>query len=441
MIQGAGPTDAAEVAYHQQAAGALSQALEWELRAADQAERMPAPAEALQHLERALELWSSVPAAADGAGVTAAATAVRAAAQAALAGEPPLAVVLSRRAMRLAVDDPDGSADLVAARCELARHLVTTDAVTEAVEHAERAVADAAAWPVAGGRPRAVMARSLLAAGRVAEARPYADQALVEARAAGDLATEVEVLATSAFLDEGEGDRDGAAARLAEGLRLAREGDVLPAELRAHFQLASLRYYGGDVAGSLPVLQEGVRRAASGGLRWSTLGIELRVLHVIALYVTGDLAAESDAAEHAEHRPPDGAAARMTAAGCYAAVARGDDGADRRFAALRGSWDTDPQVGLVAGGCEADHLAMAGAHRAAVTAAELAQQHLDRAAGEGCSPGCGCPPSGWLPSVTAPSRRGCTATRRRSAQRWTPPTRCWTGCGRSPRRGTADPVT
>ena len=50
---------------------------------------------------------------------------------------------------------------------------------------------------------------------------------------------------------------------------------------------------------------------------------------------------------------------------------------------LRESWDADPQVALVAGGCEADHLTWEGNFAAAVAIAERAQTYLDTVAGEG----------------------------------------------------------
>ncbi len=157
----------------------------------------------------------------------------------------------------------------------------------------------------------------------------------------------------------------------------------MAAELRAHYSLASLHYYNGDVSGSLPVLGAAMTRVTETGLRWSVPGVELRVLHTIALYVSGELDASLEVAEAPESRPPDVAAARLAAVSCYAAVAGGLPDAERRLAGLRESWDTHPQVALVAGGCEADGLAWAGDFSAAVAMAERAQHHLDNAVGEG----------------------------------------------------------
>ena len=134
---------------------------------------------------------------------------------------------------------------------------------------------------------------------------------------------EVEALTTSALLDEIGGDLDGAAARLGDAVRVAQAEGEPAVELRARYALASLRYYNGDIAGSLPVLRAALARVDETGLRWSDSGVELRVLHAVALFVSGDLDGSLAVAQAPDTRPPDVAAARLAAVGCYAAVARG----------------------------------------------------------------------------------------------------------------------
>ena len=133
----------------------------------------------------------------------------------------------------------------------------------------------------------------------------------------------MDALTTSALLDEIDGDLDGAATRLGDAARLAQAEHEPAAELRAHYALACLRYYNGDVAGALPVLRAALARVDATGLRWSDSGVELRVLQAVALFVSGDLDASLEVAEAPATRPPDVAAARLAAVGCYAAVARG----------------------------------------------------------------------------------------------------------------------
>ena len=55
----------------------------------------------------------------------------------------------------------------------------------------------------------------------------------------------------------------------------------------------------------------------------------------------------------------------------------------RGWLRLRASWDADPQVALVAGGCEADLLTWEGDTDGAVEAARRAQAHLDESIGDG----------------------------------------------------------
>jgi DNA-binding CsgD family transcriptional regulator/tetratricopeptide (TPR) repeat protein len=381
----AGPPRPAEVAHHVVQAQDARKVLAWSIRAAADATRVLAPDEAAHHLARALDAWPQVDDAPALAGASEGRVAIRAALAAGLAGEPGRAVEWARRAVGLCDADGDAPGG-VQARAELVRQLLVLDAIDQVVRPAEEAVAlagstegDADSMALA----HVVLARALLATRRTDEARPVAERALAAAREAGAAGLEVETLATRALLDEVDGDRAGAAVGLGEALRLARAEGELAAELRAHYALASLHYYDGDVSGTLPVLRTAMARVTETGLRWSGSGVELRLLQAVALFVSGDLDGSLDVAQATETRPPDVAAARLAAVGCYAAVARGLPDAERRFDGLRESWAADPQVGLVAGGCEADHLAWAGEPRAAVAVADRAQTHLDTEAGEG----------------------------------------------------------
>lgn len=379
----AGSAPAAGIAHHYQEAQDAPKTLEWSVRAGDAAMAVRAPGEALQHLEHALAAWPDVEGAADLAGAAHGRVAVRAAHAARLAGEQARATDWAGRAIGLCDADGDRPGG-IEARAELVHQLVEADLSDQAVRPAEEAVRLAeSSDPGSAALAHAALARALLAERRTDEARPVAERALAEARAAGATGLEVEVLTTAAFLDEVAGDRVAAAGRLATALRLARDAGELTAELRAHYLLASLHYYNGDVTGSLPVLRAALTRVAETGLRWSNPGVELRLLSTVALYVSGDLDGSLKAAQAPASEPPDVAAARMAAVSCYAVVAGGLPDAAPRLAALRESWSVHPQVGLVAGGCEADLLAWEGYSDAAVAVAERAQSHLDAVAGEG----------------------------------------------------------
>ena len=380
----AGPVPAAEVAFHFAEARDSPKLMVWSIRAAEEAMQVLAPAEALQHLERALLEWPNVDDPSSLAGLSYGRVAVRAARAASLAGESQRAVDWAGRAIQFCDGERDGPGG-VQARAELARQLVALDATDQMVEPAEEAVRLAESAGVDANSlalAHVVLARALLSARRLDEAGAQAGRALAKARGAGAAGLEVEALTTAALIDEINGDREAAADRLGTALRLARGGGELAAELRAHYSLACLHYYNGDVSGSLPVLRAAMTRVTETGLRWSDSGVELRLLFAVALYVSGDLGASLQAAGAPESQPPDVAAARLAAVGCYAAVAGGLADAERRLAELRGSWDADPQVALVAGGCEADRLAWLEEFNAAVAIAGRAQTHLDRVAGQ-----------------------------------------------------------
>jgi ATP/maltotriose-dependent transcriptional regulator MalT len=391
----AGSPRPAEVAHHFAEARDDAQLLLWSVRAAEDAMRMLAPDEALQHWERALAAWPNVPDAASRAGMSHGRAAVQAARAAGLAGEHARGTEWADRAIRLCDDDTDATGG-VQARAELVRQLIAIDATDRFVRPAEEAVhlagsaeVDASTFALA----HVILARALLAARRTDEAVPQAERALAEARAAGVPALEVDALTTAAFLDEVNDDREAAIDKLRAALVLARSEGELAAELRAHYTLASLHYYNGDVGPALTVLDAAMSRVTESGLRWSASGLELRLLQAVARYVSGDLAGSLEAAQtqtqtqtHTrapDHRPPDAAAARLAAVSCYAAVGLGLDAAGQQLAALRESWDLDPQIAIVAGGCEADLRTWTGDTEAAVAIAEAAQTHLDAVAGEG----------------------------------------------------------
>ncbi len=410
-----GTAHAAHVAHHYAEAQDPTKLLTWSVRAAEEAMLVVAPAEALEHLEHALAAWPAVADPATAAGLGEGRLAIRAARAAGLAGQSATARDWASRAVELCdpEDDPVGA---LQARAQLAGHLVAVDAGDQAVAAAEAAVRlaeqdeiDEASVAIA----YAVLARALLAARRADDARPAADRALDAARAAGAPGLEVDALTTSAFLDELGGDREAAAARLGGALRLARDQGELAAELRVHYMLASLHYYNGDVAASLPVIAAAMARVTQSGLLWSDPGVELRVLDTVARFATGDLTGSLAAAQATSGTPPDVAAARLAAVSCHPAVALGDPDAARRLGDLRRSWDVDPQVALVAGGCEADHLTWEGDLAGAVAVAERAQAQLDSAVGPGMYGGL------WLSALglaaLADDAAGCRSRREDTA--------------------------
>ena len=135
----AGPARPAEVAHHFTEAQDAPKVLVWSMRAAEEATRVQAPSEALQHLERALAAWPDVDGAATLVGESNGRAMVRAARAAGLAGEPTRGIEWARRAIQLCDAEQDTSSG-AEARAELARQLLAVDATDQAEEPAEEAV-------------------------------------------------------------------------------------------------------------------------------------------------------------------------------------------------------------------------------------------------------------------------------------------------------------
>jgi DNA-binding CsgD family transcriptional regulator len=158
----------------------------------------------------------------------------------------------------------------------------------------------------------------------------------------------------------------------------AREAGDLSVELRAHYNLAASHYYAGDIATALANMDAGVARAAETGLTFSPYGLEIRVLQVIARYVTGDWDGSLEAAELVGDGAPDIVLARLGAAALYVQVGRGLPTAIERVAQLRGSWNKDVSLALLAGGCEIDLLRWRGDLDGAADAADRAIEYVTR---------------------------------------------------------------
>lgn len=386
---GSGTSDgrgaAAELAHHALAAHDLPTALAASVRAAEDATELLAPREALAHLERAIELFDSVPDAGAVAGLDAVDLHRRAAGYASRCGRVERAVALAREALRraTAAEDP-GRVALLHHR--LAQHLIAAERVADALPHAEQAVAayeaatgsaEAAdrdhAWALAG------LARALMLSDRP-EARSVAGAAHAAAVRLGTPDVEADTLATLAVVHtDGVVPADVVDARLLQALQRARESDDVLTELRASTNLSHFRYARGDVAGALEVLEAACDRAAATGLRWSPMSVELRVLRRMVRFAAGRW---GDNPDGDADLAPDVAAARLAAAGLYVQVGRGDAGADAAVQRLVPARGLDLQVQLGVDGCLAELRRWQGRPDEAADLARAAADDLVRCHGE-----------------------------------------------------------
>lgn len=350
---------AAELAHHCLESHDLPGALEASVRAATQAEALHAPAEAWQHLERVLQLWDAVDDAATPAGGDLVELSLRAAAAAGRAGELARAAALADfAAQRL---DPSSDPALAAlVQQTRASHLYNHDRPGPALDAATEALRLGAE---SGGGPTttsawaaATAARALLSMDRDDEARRLAERARDDAARTACAGAEADALVTLAALDNVEGKPSSAAALLARALEQARAAGDLATELRVSHALAVDRYDAGDLAVALPLVDSAVDRCVATGLSWSVYGLELRSLQVTARFVVGDWPGSVAAAQLATPRPPAPADARLAASSLYVAVASGDPGAAALVAQLDGAWHHDAAIALVAGACGSELL-------------------------------------------------------------------------------------
>ena len=175
---------AAELAHHCLASHDLVGALAASVRAAEEAEVVLAPAEALRHLSTTLRLWERVPEPTAVAGVDRVELTLRAAAAASAAGEHQRAASLAQDAATTAGATAD-PAQAARAYERLGAYLFDAGRVEEALAARAQAVELVPAQPPTRLRARvtAAMAQALVNARRRDEARRWCDEALA-ARAA-----------------------------------------------------------------------------------------------------------------------------------------------------------------------------------------------------------------------------------------------------------------
>lgn len=359
------PGAAGQRAAHALAVPDLPVALTASWQAAEQARRVLAPAEELRHLEVVLRLWDAVPDVAATLPASHADVLRLAAAAAGRAGESERAVQLARSAVALADGDP-------AVRTALARHLLAVEDVEGALTQAAAALDDlppdpspARAWALA------TYARAALNLGREEEADEVAARAAQVARDAGDVAAESDALTTTALAERLDHERS--ARMLTELLAQATASEDHAVELRIRFNLTAGAYYAGDLPRAAAEAATGRERARALGMTWALHGVDLLAFDALVRFVQGDL---SPAPAADAHGAPEYARALVSAAGLYAATARGDADVVERAAALEPWWSRDALVALLAGGNAVDALTWQGRHAAARAQADRVDTHL-----------------------------------------------------------------
>lgn len=353
---------AAERAHHARHAHDTATAIQASIEAADDAARLLAPTEELEHLETVLRLADMAPDSLDLLAVTS-----RAATAAMNAGRTERAVALARAAVELAQD----AATEARLRARLAQALMAADA-SDAYLEAARALSELP--DDAPGRVRAwvlaVHARACLMSDRDDEATASATRAAELARAGGHADAEADALATLAVLRVDAVD-DAVALLRAAVSRATEAGDLVTAQ-RCEHNLGSTLYYAGRLGEAAEAIAAGLEHARAAGLTMTDFGLSQRFFEVLVAYARGDLTTPATWPGRTWQPVP------MRTVTLYAAVAREGVAALPAVEELEPECPKDGQVALIVGGTGADAWTWGGRPEEAVAYAERAIEHLAR---------------------------------------------------------------
>ena len=259
----------AQLAYHWQGAGDQGQALPALVRAGRAAELAAAPAEALEHYQRALELWDQAPGAAAGSPLDHVAVLHRAAEAADLAGHSDLAVALATQAL----DQIDAAAEPLRAGVLLERlcyyHWFASDRFA-AMAAIERAVATVPADPPTWERARVLAAhgRELMLMGCPSQAMARCQEAIAVARQVGARAEEAHALNILGSSLCELGHVEAGIAYLEQAREIASELGEVSELILVHMNLATVLEESGRCADAADVYLAGfdvARRFGAGG--------------------------------------------------------------------------------------------------------------------------------------------------------------------------------
>ncbi|MDQ3982633.1 MAG: AAA family ATPase [Actinomycetota bacterium] len=367
---------AAELAHHLLASHDLAPALRALVAAADEAFALRAPAEALAHLTRALEIWEHVSDAPTVAGIERVPLLLRAAAAAGDSGEFKKAMAFAREAVAGTDEriDPLGTA---LAHERLGEHLYQGEQDAETTLAAFRKAVDLVPDdPPTQQRARvtAGLARALLGWRRLDEARTWCNEALTTARAVGAVEDETHALITLASLELYGDDVDRARSLLIDARGRAGESGARVQQLRSMYGLGALALDVGDLEDARRALDEAMDFAQGHGLAWSQYGINSGVLGLFTYYALGRWEEAQMLAASIDRRTP--GANNLSAAALFVEVARGDPAARQRLDEL-GNVAVDDWVAYLSGGCAADLAVWAGDPEQARDAIEATLTRLD----------------------------------------------------------------
>ncbi|TNY37144.1 helix-turn-helix transcriptional regulator [Thermomonospora catenispora] len=363
---------AAELAHHSMAAHDLPAAFAASVRAARQAERVGAPAEAHEHYDRALSLWEAVPEPERTAGTDRVRLSLRAAAASAAAGDLRRARLRVQRLLESV--DPDDRPLLSEVYERLAYYLGDLERIEESIAAARTAIDLLPADPPSPQRARALatLARSIFSSGDRGRLRETAEQALAAARATGATDAEASALISLGLHEEPTRPDSGAERTFTAAWRLGLGSGDLQVALRAGYNRARTMFERGDLTGAREAIAEGVRLTFDAGLAWSTYGINMRFLQYLVAYTTGDWAETARLAEGFPVRAATVFEGTLSAFALFGEVAQGSPVVEERLEWLAGLWDADEFILFLARGLAAEHALWRGDEESALEHADAA---------------------------------------------------------------------
>ncbi len=260
----------AAIAHHYRSAGDQPAALRATVQAALAAREMHASGDAADFAERALDLWPRVPDAATLIPLDHVELLSLAAAAHRSAGDQPRAETLLKRA--LGQLDPDADPRRYSGLLDcLSRVQWRLNRGSEAVETAERALALLPSDEVSQERASllAWLARTRFLRGRYREAFKEGGVALEAARAAGDRASESEILGTLGMSQLMLGEVDDGVACLRRAIEISRGDDDFGNVEAVYSNLAEALSLAGRTAEGLSTVKEGIAEVRARGARVS----------------------------------------------------------------------------------------------------------------------------------------------------------------------------
>lgn len=348
IVEGGEPGLAAALAYHSLRSNDLGTALAASVQAATEAMQVGALSAELRQVEQALELWHSVADAEQRTGIDELALMRKATYVALAAGQPERALSFGRAAVTLA-DAAGNPVDAADVRRQYTQVLLTNgrwdDATTTVAE----------AWQLIEAEPPsrerswvlAIMGRSWPDED---QGQAYAQAALDDARASGSTEVEADALITLAFGVQREGDIEQACSLLEQARDRAVEAESPQVELRAAFNLITVRYEQGLLDLAAQIADDTDRRAVELGMTWSPYGLEVRWMRAMVHYARGSWADAAEAASPPGEEVSDTITALLAACRLLVKVGRGEfDDAGRILERLRPEWQRDSQIAQLAG--------------------------------------------------------------------------------------------